>query len=131
MLTAAQIIVIAAIVVQVVKSIIDLSSPQSCFSLINHLQLVILLPMIKIYYPTSVLFYIEGMDISMMGFDFLGISSTRIHETWVDRMTSQQDDEYLQSIGLNKTSSFVNALNILVIVGVVIILHLIICCVYF
>jgi hypothetical protein len=84
------------------------SSPTGMWSLLNQLQMLILLLLVNSYVPTDVSENILQQDFAMMNFNFL-----KIHEvpylnyptTWMD---FAQKDEMLNKLGFKSRSTFTN-----------------------
>ena len=61
----------AAVTMSVVLSMLGVSSPQAVWTMVNHFQLLLLMPMTGAYFPSEIIEYLTGMSISMFNFYFI------------------------------------------------------------
>ena len=95
-----------------VTSIINFSSAQSMVSIINMIQILILLPLTGAYIPLIIIQYFLGMQVCLFNFDFVSIESFRESKFVVNYVSYEQTNSYLYLIGLESESSAINLLNI-------------------
>ncbi|CAI2380394.1 unnamed protein product [Moneuplotes crassus] len=107
-----------------VSSILSGSSISSFFSVMNSLQLAILLPLIPKYFPIDVLAFLKGMSFAMLSFDFIKLEEIPFVEDITEWIDYPQPDEYLGSIGMSSGSSLINYLSFLVFICFIGICHL-------
>lgn len=80
-----------------INSILSGSSPSSMFTMLNAIQLILLLPLIGAYLPVNVLSYIKGLNFALLEFgaDFI----TFVYD--FKNFKFEQNNQYLNLIGLN------------------------------
>mmetsp|Transcript_8946 Transcript_8946/g.8499 ORF Transcript_8946/g.8499 Transcript_8946/m.8499 type:complete len:122 (+) Transcript_8946:120-485(+) len=106
------------------SSILSLSSINSIFSIMNSLQLAILLPLVPDYFSPKVLEFLSGMGFTMLSFDFIKLNDIPLVERLTDWVSYPQSDGYLNSLGMRSGSSVVNYLSLMVIIILVGIIHI-------
>ena len=95
-----------------VTSVINFSSAQSMVSIINMIQILILLPLTGAYIPLIIIQYFLGMQVCLFNFSFVSIESFRESKFAVNYVSYEQTNSYLYLIGLESESSAINLLNI-------------------
>jgi hypothetical protein len=123
--TASVAIVASSVVLSSVFSLLSSSGSQGAFSSIHQYQLYILLPMIGAYMPNEIVDILLGMKFVTFSFSFLGISGIPIVTNAIDKIDFNQNDDYLENIGLESGSSVVNYLPLLTVLLLMGIMHLI------
>ncbi|CAI2381332.1 unnamed protein product [Moneuplotes crassus] len=98
------------------SSILSLSSINSMFSIMNSLQLAILLPLVPDYFSPKVLAFLSEMGFTMLSFDFIKFKDIPFVEELTDWVSYPQSDGYLNSLGMRSGSSVVNYLSLMVII---------------
>ena len=87
------------------------SSPQSSLTMLNAVQLILLLPLIGAYLSPNVLDFIRGMKACLLNFDFM--PANPIHIGNVDNLVDfDQQNPYLYLIGLESGSSVINIASV-------------------
>ncbi|CAI2381048.1 unnamed protein product [Moneuplotes crassus] len=117
-------LMIASIVMAAASSALSFSSISSIMSIINTMQLVILLPMIPDYFSEKVQDLLNGMEFTMLSFDFIrarDIPFVNAIKKWV---SYSQSNEYLNSLGLRSGSSVVNYLSLMATIILVGLAHI-------
>ncbi|CAI2380855.1 unnamed protein product [Moneuplotes crassus] len=109
------------------SSVLSLSSINSVFSLMNGMQLILLLPMVPGYLSPVVEAYLNGISFSMLSFDFINIKDLGFISDISGSLSYPQTDDYLNDLGLRSTSSIANNLTLLLIVILFGSIHLGIC----
>ncbi|CAI2379004.1 unnamed protein product [Moneuplotes crassus] len=120
----------AAASTAVVASLASASSMNGCFSVVNLLQLYILLPMLPPYFPEELVQLIIGLDFSLISLNFIPIKDLFTEENvgnWVD---FPQTNEYLGEIGIGSESAFIQHLSFFTNIIILALLHLPILLVY-
>ena len=102
------------------------SGSTSSFGMMNQLQLVILIPMLRTYLPDKIYNYLKSMSTSLFNINFLPTSDSSSFVSFQSLFDYNQQDSYLKLLGLTSGSAFVNILNLSVTVGCVICLHIVI-----
>ncbi|CAI2381084.1 unnamed protein product [Moneuplotes crassus] len=121
--TTAITLIAASIIMASISSILSFSSINSIFSMINSLQLAMLLPMVPEYFSMKVMDFLDGMSFSMLSFDFVRIGDAPGVEVVTGWMEYPQTDEYLESLGMSSGSSIVNYLSLAAFVGLIIMVN--------
>ncbi|CAI2381221.1 unnamed protein product [Moneuplotes crassus] len=119
---AAAVMVTSSVVLASASSVLSLSSVNSIFSIMNSLQLAVLLPLITDYFSTKVLDFLSGMGFTMMSFDFIKFKDLPLIKEISEWVSYPQSDEYLNSLGMRSGSSVVNYLSlmaVLIFLGVI------------
>lgn len=99
-------------------------SSQKIFGMINQFQLFLLLPMLPSYFPPRLVRMILGVDLALISFDFLEMNSASFIDKVHDLVKLEQNDEYLQEIGVESGSAIVNITTTTVLVGIIILCHI-------
>ncbi|CAI2379323.1 unnamed protein product [Moneuplotes crassus] len=128
--TAAQAAAGVAMALAAASSVVSMSSPVGMFSMINQLQLYILLPMLPPYFPAKVGDFILGMDFAFVSLDFIPTDDIPLVKEIKKLVSYPQSDEYLNEIGISSGSSIVNYLPMVVIIVLIGFLHLITTLIY-
>ena len=102
------------------------SGSTSSFGMMNQLQLVILIPMLRAYLPDKIYNYLKSMSTSLFNINFLPTSDSSSFVSFQSLFDYNQQDSYLKLLGLTSGSAFVNILNLSVTVGCIICFHIII-----
>ncbi|CAI2381297.1 unnamed protein product [Moneuplotes crassus] len=121
---ATTILIASSVVFASASSILSLSSVNSIFSIMNSLQLAILLPMIPDYFSPKVLAFLNEMRFTVLSFDFIKFKDIPFVEALSDWVSYPQSNEYLNSLGMRSGSSVINYLSLLVIIMLVCVIHL-------
>ena len=86
------------------SSVFGLSSLQSLWSIVNIIQLTMLLPLTMAFIPDSVAQYLIGMSFVNFNFDFIPLRDIPV----VVDLDFEINKGYISDIGLNSVSTFVN-----------------------
>ena len=79
--------------------------------------------MIGAYMPQSVVKLITGMDFAMLSFSFIPIEDIPLASQLSRWFSYAQQNDYYSEIGLNSGSAIVNHLQLLVISGLIVLVH--------
>ena len=101
------------------------SGSTSSFGMMNQLQLVILIPMLKTYLPDKIYNYLKSMSTSLLNINFLPTSDSSSFIDFQAMFDYNQQDSYLKLLGLTSGSAFVNILNLMTTVGCIVCIHII------
>ena len=104
-------------------SLFSLSSPTAVWSIINQLQLLILLLLTGAYIPDKVYNFLIGMEMLTLNLSFIPISDLPILSKFYDWMNFEQENAIYRDIGVKSGSSSLNNLALLLIIIIVIIFH--------
>ena len=102
----------------------------SSFGMMNQLQLVILIPLLRTYLPTKIYNYLKSMNTSLFNIDFLPTSNSGSFIDFKGLFDFNQQNSYLKLLGLTSGSALVNILNLTVTVGCILWLHIVILIIY-
>ena len=92
--------------------------------MIHQFQMYLLLPLLGAHIHDNVVQFIVGMDFAMFSFNFLPTYKLFGFKHANSYLSIAQDQEYLESIGLESKSAIVNNLQMALVVCLLIILHL-------
>ena len=99
------------------------SSPQSSFSLLNLLQLYLLLPLIGPYIPDDVINFLSGLDITLISFYFFKIEDSNMFSSLSDKFSYPQNNSYLYLLNFKDGSTILNLINVCTIILIIPVLH--------
>jgi hypothetical protein len=105
-------------------SIMVVASPNTVWDLLNSIQLFLTLPLNGAYLPDEVLDFVTGIDSALLNLKFIPIDQAPGINALVEYLNYDQEYDKLGDLGLESMSAFVNNLNILVILCVLITIHL-------
>ena len=108
------------------SSAINNSSPQGSLSMINAVQLLLLLPLIGTYLPQSILDFIRGLNFNMLNFDFLTSKFQNDENGASSFVDFDQANDYLNLIGLQSGSTAINLLTTALIFLMLPIIHILV-----
>ena len=100
------------------------SSGSSSYGMLNQIQLVILLPMLQTYMPDKLYDYLKSMKAGLFNADFLPIGDSGTFTDFKNLFDFPQVHTYLKLLGLTSGSAFVNILNLTVIIGAAVWIHI-------
>ena len=93
--------------------IFSASPAQSMFSMINHFQILMLLPLIGTYIPKDIFDFLQGSPLLFLSFDTSIMKHLIIPELIIDYVDYEQSNYYLDTIGLQSGSSIILQLHII------------------
>ena len=102
------------------------SSLMSLWSLINQLQMLMLLLLTKIYLPLDVENIIIGNKVALIPFDYIPFKSFSISDIINKIFGFEQIDNNIYEIGLESGSTFINTFSLLCSLAAIIFSHFII-----
>ena len=120
----------SVVVMNMVSSAITNPSPNSAFSMVNQIQILLLLLLLPVYLPLRVFNYIRSLAMSLIDFniDWNFIIVFRKLILWFDY---EQPLDELSNVGLDSGSTFINLADtiiILIIAGIIHVIFMIINC---
>ncbi|CAI2381330.1 unnamed protein product [Moneuplotes crassus] len=121
---AAAAMVTSSVVLASASSMLSLTSINSIFSIMNSMQLGVLLPLVPDYISPKVLDFLSSMGFTMFSFDFIKFKDIPFVEAISNWVSYPQSDEYLNSLGLRSGSSIVNYLSLMAVIILVGAIHL-------
>ena len=113
-----------------ISALTSSTSSQSKFGMINQIQLLLALPLLNCYFPQKIMDFIKSMKSSLFSMSFLPTDKSSTFENFKDLFNISQYNSYMYLLDLKSGSAFVNVLNLSIIVGCVIILHILIFVLY-
>ena len=110
----------------VASSMLNGGSISGAFSVFNQFQLFILLPLIPKHFPEKVTNYILGLDFAMFSFDFIPHEDIPFFDTLTSWIEFPQKDGYLNEIGMNSGSTFINYVPIMWFILLLVLIHIVV-----
>ena len=108
-------IITASAALNIINNMLNSFSSQNIFSLINQIQLIVLIPMLGTYLSLDVIQYITGINFVLWSFSFQS-SNDIINSNWLSHIFSySQRDSYLSSIKLSNGSTLINFVPTIII----------------
>ena len=96
-------------------SMLNFSSPQGVWLLINQFQLYLLLFLTGAYMPKNIHDFLQGFDIFMLNFGHKLISDIPLIRGFINWIDYEQKDQSLRTLDIQSGSTIVNISSILVI----------------
>ena len=106
--TTATVTVVATVSVVVVSQMLNASSVCTIWSVVNLIQSLFYLLLLRVYLPDDVYFFIMGMKVALFPFDIFKFKTTSTSTSVTSLLDFDQPDDTLSNIGLDSGSSFVN-----------------------
>jgi hypothetical protein len=101
-------VVASGVIVNSLSLIMSTSSSQSIFSTANQIQLLLLLPLLKVYMPKSVIDFYRELSWALFSLNFLKIDLWPRVNQISNSFSKEQTDPYLKLIGIGDYSSVMN-----------------------
>lgn len=95
------------------SSVVNSSSPQSCFSMLNSYQLILLLPLLAASMPNDVIAFIVGLKFSLINFSVWDPQQLIGVRDDIESLDFEQSVPYLTLVDLESGSSAVNSVGLL------------------
>lgn len=92
----------------VATSTLKMSSPTALWSLLNQIQMLILLVLVDTYIPVDVVQTIVNQDFALFNFDFIPISDIPGVNALTKWMNFEQENDILFDVGMEYRSTFNN-----------------------
>ena len=112
------------------NALMNSSSPQGSFSMLNAVQLILLLPLIGAHLPFDVLAFIVGMDFAFLNVDVFSFNKSEVSHKLLSYFEFEQDNSYLYLIGLEYGDSASNVIDTLDNFIILPVIHLIVAIIY-
>ena len=106
-----------------VFNLINQTNSQSIFSIINKIQLILLIPMIGTYIPFDLLQIITGLSYCMFNFGFINLNTLYI-KSIMTGISYDQPDTYLQLLSINNGSAVINIYSSINGILIILIFHI-------
>jgi hypothetical protein len=104
------------------------TSFQSAWSMVNQIQLLLLLPMLVNSLPIDVKHFIYGMEILLFSFNSIPLKDIPGVYNVLELLNFEHDVEALKELGAESESAIFNIFIDLLILGVMILIHIILRC---
>ena len=104
-------------------SVLSMSSPQAVWIMGNQFQLLMLLPLTEVFVPKDIEDYFTGMSFLSFDLSFIPFSATPLINSVFSYFEFEQEDEYLQEIGMQYGSSILNQFSMIFMISLLMILH--------
>ena len=105
-------------------------SSQGLFGAVNQLQLMLLFPLFRLFVPTIIVKFYESLDWTLFSFNFISLGQIPVvNEIW-ESFEEEQEDMYLNIIGIEQTSSLLNIFSCLFLLLLLMIFHLFLTLIY-
>ena len=92
--------------------------------MINQYQALMLIPILDLYLPKTVRDFIVGNSATLFSFSFLHIQDISFISSMNNDLGGDQDDEYLNEIGIMSNSVIINHINLMIVYLIIFIIHM-------
>jgi hypothetical protein len=123
-------ILITGIGLNLLNSLLGNSSPQSSLSMLNTIQLILLLPLVGAFIPKNVVNFIRGLNLTLLNFEFFDFRYSIFIFLEIPEISVAQTHPYLYLIGLESGSCFMNSFNIIGLFMIIPFIHMLIVLIY-
>ena len=96
----------------IVSTVIGGGSSQGIFSSVNQFQLLLIFPLFKFYLPLTIISFYQSLDWTLLSFDFIKFQEIEPFDKIYGEFESVQEDEYLNIIGIQQSSSLLNIFSV-------------------
>ena len=104
-------------------SVMSMSSPTAVWSMVNQLQLFLLLILTRAYLPESVVQFIVNNEMFAFSLDFLSLAD-KMYIDKFEYLNYEQSNDRLESIGIESGSAFINNYYFLLTMLFIFLFHL-------
>ena len=112
------------LVMWAISKIVTLSPFANLWSLINQIQMIVLIIVTQIYLPNNVVNTIIGNKIMINPFQYISLNFLSFYDNLFKWLDSTQTNNGLSEIGLDSGSAIINSLSLIVILTLRVIVHL-------
>lgn len=109
----------------IIASVFADDAPQGIWAMLHCLQLWLLVPLIAKFIGSKLKNLILASGFAIFNFSFFRIHEWSMFESLVDKMSFEQRNEYLEALGMNTGSVFVNNLGQLFVIFLMFLAYLI------
>ena len=102
------------------------SSSGSLWIMVNQYQALLLIPLLNVYIPKNIRDFIVGNDVTMFSFSFLRIKDINFVTDLNQNLGGDQDDEYLNEIGIESNSVIINHISLFLVFLILFISHIVV-----
>jgi hypothetical protein len=103
--------------------VLSAGSSQSLFSSANQLQLMLLLPLFRLYMPKPIVDFYRELSWTLMSFNFLKVNFWPGVQFVSKSFSKEQSDPYLNLIGISDYSSIMNVMQCMLLIAILFLLH--------
>jgi cysteine-rich repeat protein len=103
--------------------VLSVGSSQSLFSSANQLQLMLLLPLFRVYMPKPIVDFYKELSWTLLSFDFLKVDIWPGVQIVSKTFSKEQSDPYLNLIGISDFSSMMNVMQCMLLIAMLFLLH--------
>jgi cysteine-rich repeat protein len=103
--------------------LLSVGSSQSLFSGTNQLQLMLLLPLFRLYMPKPIVDFYRELSWTLMSFDFLKVDFWPGVQFVSKSFSKEQSDPYLNLIGISNYSSIMNVMQCMLLIAMFLLIH--------
>jgi hypothetical protein len=122
-IVGSQIAIGVTVVATLTASILTMSSFQSVWTIFNQIQLLMLLPLTKVYISPKVVDYLVGMSFVNLDFNFIPFENIPFVDFITSNIDYDSNNGYVERIGLESKNSFVNQISLFFVFLIVFIVH--------
>jgi hypothetical protein len=110
---------LAALLLLLMLALLGGSIGNTGWSMVNQLQLYLLLPLVGVDLPDKILDFVFGLEMSMFSFDFLPSQDIFGVKNLIDYLDFEQSNDMLPELGIESGSTLVNQFSLIIVfVGV-------------
>ncbi|CAI2374156.1 unnamed protein product [Moneuplotes crassus] len=102
----------------------SMTSPQGAWSMVNQIQVLMLMPLTECYFPADVISFLTGMDFALLSLDFIPFPSIPGIKETLGYVDHDQTDDYVYEMQIKSGSTFINSFSFICIIGFISIFHL-------
>ena len=117
-------LVVLSMGLNTISQMLNNFSNGSIFSLINEVQLILLLPILPNYMSDEVKSFIASLNYCLFSFDFININFEKNFQNQNISLDYNQPGSYLNQINLNSGSGFVNIQSNIIGICIFIVIHI-------
>ncbi|CAI2375096.1 unnamed protein product [Moneuplotes crassus] len=114
-----------AAAIAVVNAALMGTPPTSLWSLLQQLQMLLLLMLIDDYTPSDINEFLEGMSFIMFNFNFIPAGDIPLVDVPIDWLDFGEPGEKIQNLGVESVSTFVNNFSLIFTLICVIVAHIV------
>ena len=106
------------------------STSSNSFGMLNQIQLVIILPLVGAYIPEKIYDYLKSMNTNLFNLNFLPTSSSSSTVSFKKLFDFRQPNQYLHLLSLNSGSAFVNIIDLMTTVLIIVAIEILLLIIY-
>ena len=114
----------ASVTCVIAISIINMSSIQGIWMIINQFQLYFLLFLTSVYIPDKIIDFLTGFKLMSLNFSFIPVHKIILVKNVYNYLDYDHNDQVLKNTGVDSGSALINVLSIIFIVLVLVMMHM-------